>query len=522
MSEQSNNWMLERYNRFLKNVINNSQAYSIGFGLFLYVMVFLLKQHYTIQNSFEYLAAEMLNVIGGALLSIGLVTIVYQKWKDEQDNILKQQEYEFREMVKTFYKEFQNCDFKGLKGQQEGVKDIVKDLQKKWNEEKNNKHFFIMGPSTMTNGDKLTQFANIDYNEGKILLIGNMSEGKIKEEYAFTTLLNGDNFKLLKKDVPVFSYGTTFTFLNKNKKPKYYEAFKKAIEKGMGLNVSIVYPEKMIADTKNIEDTIGDSKQTITDFKKLISLFIKEKTIPTSPIELRLSRYFSPCSFSSFEFNNGRTIRTLEFNFMHEENNGVKLSQVHDNPPGSEDKVHGKFSKYLYNRYNRLYKESFLALRYPMQDITYYVLGIITDIPNGSNKQSKFAVFNDNKLYKVVVHYDNTDINLKLLVKTNEGEYQDFSEEYYKIPELRNTIIGNVLGNYKKQTGCEMTPNISFEIDTDTFLLLGKIINTENLDKLSKKDFAKEEEKALIYAELDNIGCDQSIVNKIKAIMVMS
>lgn len=503
-------------NELIDSVISLLQKVALILGIVLLVIASMIENE---------IIKTICNCIGSSLVSISLVTILFDRWKEQKDNtmdVVKAQFEELNSLQRSYVQSVRN-QLDELGNSQKPYMELVKEMHERQKKEKKEK-FFLMGPASYRgSGQELEEIANIDKNSGKILLIGSMSEGKIKEEYAFTTLLNGDNFRLLRKDKAVLSYGTAFPYLNESKKSEYYNAFKGAIEEGLGLNVSIIYPEKVVADIKNIEDTIGVSKDTIRDFKNMISMFIKEGTILKSHIELRLSRYFSPCSFSSFEFDSGRTIRTLEFNFMHEGENGVKLSQVHDNPPTSKDNVHGKFSEFLFNRYNRLYKESIVALRYPMQDITYYVLGIIVDVPNDSNKQSKFAVVNGSELFKIVVHLDVSDGALKLLVKTNEDKYQDYEKEIEerRISELCNTVIGNVLIGYEKQTGCILVPNRSFEIDPDTFLLLGSVVKTQkDFGLFNTIDFLEEESQ--IYNKISSICHDSSIVNKIKSIINMS
>lgn len=507
-------------------VFKSFQNMSIFIGILIYIIVFLIKFLCTEENLkekfdngdivtiltfiFNFLA-EMFNVVGGAILSIGLVNIFYQKWKDKEDNTSKQLEKAvFRKMVKKFYK--------------------------KWTEQQENDQYFLLGSQSYSgSSDELQKIANIDKNSSKILLIGRITEDPIKQEYAYTTLLN-EKFELLRKDIPMLSYGTTFQFLNKDivKFQEYYKAFKSAIERGLGLNVSIVYPSKKVVDFGDIDGTttITDATTTIENFKNLISLFIKERTNLTSPIELRLSKYLSPCSFSSFEFKDGRTIRTLEFNFIHEDD---RLSQIHDNPSESKIKEskgekHLKFSSYLFNRYNRLYKESFLALRYPMlEDITYYVLGIIRDFPDDSIKkheyaiQRKFTIMKKNELYKTVVSFVENNENFKLSPKANN----------ITTPVLENTIIGNVLSDYETQTKFKITPIKSFEINADTFLLLvnidksPKTINEMIVDNVKKEEIMQIEEFAQedgetnnrLEAKLRDVGCNISIINRIKTII---
>lgn len=473
---------IKKPNELIKSIINHEQWLFILGGILLIAFgVFLEKLCKPI--------ATILEQIGGTLLTIGVASISYEKWKARR--------------------------------------------------EKNNEKYFLMGPSFLgSSGEELKPIANIDNKSGKIFLIGSMSDENIKKGYAYTTLLNGDNFKLLNTDKPMLSYGTTFFYLNKKEKPEYYKVFKEAIEKGLGLNVSIIYPSEKVVDFGDIEDwkrIKNEAEDTIEKFKDLMSLFIDDGIELTSPIELRLSKYLSPCSFSSLEFNNGRTIRTLEFNFMHEIENGknVKLAQVHDNPPITQihdttsTSRHGDFSKYLYNRYNRLYKESFLALRYPMPDtITYYVLGIITDIPKGFTEQRKFAILNANELYEVTI---------QLEIDKNRKTFKLLPQASKSIPDIpENTIIGNVLSTYETQTKCKITPIRSFEIGKDSFLLLGNVVKTPmDMDKMEENstaggiqitNFSKGngEIDDTLKRKLRSIHCTPSIIGRINTIITTS
>lgn len=471
--KKSRNELKKELNNALDRVIDYFQILAIILGVILLALAAFIDKDCIILD----ISGIVLSQIGGTFLSMGCLGIFYEKWK---------------------------------------------------NIKKDNKQYFLMGPASYQgSGQNLEEIANIDKETAKIILIGSMSEGKLKEEYSFITLLNGDNLKLLQKDKPVFSYGTSFHYLE-SKESDYYKAFEGAIKEGIGLNVSIMYPEINVAEIKDIEGAIGRSKDTLRSFKNMISTFItkEKKTNFRNPIELRLSRYFSPCSFSSLEFCSGRTIRTLDFNFLQEGSDLVKMSQVHDNPPGNKDHDHTLFSEHLYKRYERLYKESMLALRYPMEkDITYYVLGIIVDVDE-SNKQKKLALFNgDSEWIKIVVHLEatnNTENQFKLSVKTNDNEYQDYNNEISSnyVTELSNTVIGNVFIGYKKLTGCVLNPNRSFEIDNNTFLLLGRIVNRQdNLAQFKQIDFADTINS--IDNKLGDISLDSSKVRKIKSIVNM-
>lgn len=528
------------------SVITHFQWMSILIGGFAIFMFYIINQY--VENDIWKLIAQILNVFGGSLLSIGLVTIFYQKWKDQQDrekfqelkkqqtevksclNDIDQQERESFQEFKKQQTEVKSClngidqqdreNFHELKEQQTEVKRLLKEIASKL-EKKNNDKYFLMGPSSYRgSGQELEEIANIDTITGKILLIGSMSGGKIKEEYAFTTLLGGDNFRLLEKNKPIFSYGTSFPFFNKKEMKPYYDSFEKAIKEGLGLNVSIIYPDEKIADIDNIKKKMNESGDTIKHFKDMISTLIKEKKEIDHPIELRLSRYFSPCSFSSVEFTSGRTIRTLEFNFMHEGNEGdggVKLSQIHDNPPKDKEDVHGKFSEYLYNRYKRLYEESIVALRYPMKDdIIYYVLGIVIDVPNDSNEQSKYAIVDDN-IPKLVVHQNQSDGCLSVISNSTSIDYNAEIK-----PKFQNTIIGNVLVGYKKQIGGIVRPIKSFEISSNTFLLLGSVVKTPKDSNLSVKrlDLSKSKDKDELDNRLTKIGCESRISDTIKSTII--
>lgn len=511
-----------------RNVINHLHFFAGLIGILLLFLSFSLDYQF-LSYPLEYqksnlgikVVSFLVGQLGGALLSIALVSFFYQKWRDRQN---KEEEQTLLNDLTTKIEQSQ--------------KRIIDEVNKK------NETYFFMRPSSLGSGEKLKEVANIDKKSGKILLIGEMKDG-IKAEYGFTTLLDKEYLPLLMKNKPLFSYGTSFQFLDQQERPDYYKTIKSAIETGLGLNVSILYPDKAISDNENIDKIVVNAEDTIRNFNSLISYFAKGTDTSTNgnnsvgQIELRLSRYFSPCSFSSIEYLDGRTIRSLEFNFMHEGDDGVKMSQVYDND-SSKDTTHGQFSKYLLNRYQRLYKESILALKYPMvESITYYVLGIIADVPDKSKDQIKEAI---------------TDVNndlIKIVVQMNEkGEYVtsskanntkgDNSEEGYNevgIPVcLRNTIIGKVLLEYKNATGCLIKPNRSFEIDSNTYLLLGAVtklpdspnmINRENLSK--NQDFIeiKLEEIKVKKDEMDKKNIEGvknkgEIIRKVKRIINMS
>lgn len=439
--------------------------------------------------------SEIPSYIGGSLLSIALVTIFYKKWQDKKlksVTIVDEQFDELKKMQNQSISIFTDS-IEDLKNEQAKSTSLINNQlsELKSNiDEKRKDSFFLMSPSFYSNGYQLEPIAHIDKNYGKILLIGDVTEGAVKKEYGFITLLDGDNFKLIDKNKPLFSYGTKFQFLNNLKQKKYYEHIKNAIIDGLSLKVSILFPDKKIIDNPNLEEVVKESRCTIQDFKDLLVCFIKEGN-KIAPIELRLSRYFSPCSFSSLEFLNGRTIRSLEFNFMHEGNKGKKMTQIYDTKPlkNEEKDIHEAFSHYLFKRYERLYGGSFLALRYPMEDITYHVLGIlIDDIPDANTKSKKIAIIDENKkLIKVSVHMVVNEDGYLLQVKGSKDHCilnDDISSIKNRYESLDNTIIGNVIVGYEKITGCKIEPFESFEIKkkdkdySNDFILLGRIVET--------------------------------------------
>lgn len=468
--------ILSEFKKLCNIIIQYFQWISIIFGaIFVFIGIYLKQLHGIL--------GDLICNFGGTFLSIGLISVVYQKWKDRKDNAMREfLEGQIKELTSDFQNHIQSFD-------------AFRHDWEKQNTNKKEEKYFLMGSSFLGTGEQLQEIVNIDRHTGKIILIGSMSDNRVSKEYGFTTLLNGDNFKLLNLNEPLFSYGTSFYFLNEPKQRNYYEIIKKAIEKGMGLRISILYPDKNNTEMKNIDDYIEKSQTTIQDFKNLISIFINEKTDLSCTIELKLARYFSPCSFSSLEFSNKRTIRSLEFNFINEKGTKQKLAQVYDNKPSEDDKdnIHNTFSQCLYNRYNKLYKESILALRYPMtrkkgdviinNDITYYVLGTFSnELDNTSIMSKKIVLDIEKKIFHVVVG-QHIDTRFKYIVKTDNNiiEYteQDFKDESLIPYDLHNTIIGNVLMDFKKQTnGCIINPICSFEHekDTNTFLLLGKIV----------------------------------------------
>lgn len=321
---------------------------TIG-GMALIVMSYVIQGNDADKYIGWKISAQVLSTIGSSFFSIGLISISYEQWQKKKEN-LKAEKY------------------------------------------------FLMGSSFVGYGEELQEIANIDKDSGKILLIGEMDK-TLKAEYGYTTLLGEKYIHLLLKNKPLLSYGTSFDFLGKN---DYYTTIKTALKKGYGLCVSILYPDSKISDNDNIDQIVISSQNTVRIFSRLISEYTTDNSKNIGQIELRLTRYFSPCSFSSVEFLNGRTIRTLEFNFMHEGQSGIKKSQVYDN--NSKTTPHGEFSQYLFNRYERLYKESILALKYPMNnEITYYVLGVIVDVHDKSKNQIKEAIYDkENNFIKIV------------------------------------------------------------------------------------------------------------------------
>lgn len=474
-------------NKLVEIVISYFHWFSILLGIVFVVISHILPQLLSADKDISSLLQAVLTSMGGSLLSIGLVTIFYDKWKEQKEEETKAQ-------------------------------------------------FFLMSPTFLGRGEELKEIANIDRKSGKILLIGEMTHDLVKKEYGFTTLLNNKNLPLLTKDKPLFSYGTSFQFLDKEKKVDYYKAITTAIRKGVSLEVSILYPDESISDNENLDRIVESSKDTIRNFIDLISSFLKDKHTKASNsvghVELRLSRYFSPCSFSSLEYNDGRIVRSLEFNFMHEGDKGVKMSQVYDNK--SSEGTHEQFSDYLFNRYRRLYRESIVALKYPMNnDIVYYVLGIIADVPDKSKDQIKEAICdNNNNLIKIVVKMnDNGEYITSSDANSMKEEDNDDGYNEIGIPVcIRNTIIGKVLIEYKNVTGCLIKPNRSFEVDSNTYLLLGAVTKLpETPNKIKREDISKNPDFIEVKIEEitpkkdeESVNNKGEIIRKVKRIINMS
>lgn len=407
---------------------------------------------------------------------------------------------------------------------------VVTFFYEKWRDKKisENKQYYIMNPNTAVTGQKLNELINIDKKNGKFLIIGRITEDDVHNQYGFPKLLTPP--KLLNKEYPLLSYGTTFRFLSISN-TEYYNAIKAAITNGLGLRVSIINPNSRAFVQVGKEDTIQLSNRTISDFLQLINTLIQEKKDKQiRPIELRLSSYYSPCSFSSLSFLNGRIVRSLEFNFRHEKDG--EIAQVFDhrqiisNHGEDNNQEHGKFSNYLFNRYSRLYRESALAFRFPMADITYYVLGVLTDIneteQNGiiSKELNRYIILdNKEQLFKITVHLDtsnnqaewqvlrngrcishNPEHITKLFGRANETRLKNNNNEPLHLAE---TILGKVLYDYYLQTGgteeesnnqnngykLEITSSFdiiddnSFEVKSDVkdnnkFVLIGSITGT--------------------------------------------
>lgn len=114
---------------------------------------------------------------------------------------------------------------------------------------------------------------------------------------------------------------------------------------------------------------------------------------------------------------------------------------------------------------------------------------------------------------------------------TNEKHNKAAHKELDIPPCLENTIIGNVLIGYKNKTGCIIKPNRSFEIDSNTYLLLGSVTKLPDTPKMIKREDISENLDLIELAEPHkndkkkyNDVCKEieDITRKIKRIINMS
>lgn len=360
-------------------IITNNKIFYIVFGIMLLgvtVIISILgnsgdgKIHY----GWEILA-NLSGQIGSVLVSIGLVDIAYQQWKEKKTS------------SDQYY--------------------LMTDLEFSGNELK--KYDFFR-----------------DYPKKKIMPIvrrENLEDGA----YKFSNILNNNMHHLIGKTV--FVYGTTLGFLNDgNKKNK--KAFTDAVINGVNFNLAILDPH--INRKKDKIPRKNGDKSYVNTLIQIIDQIISENNKSNKAIgmiELRLTQSLSSNSFSSFEFVSGkkyRTIRVLDFNFKKEEDGdwiSDKLSQIFDNlhmnkQDADEDT---SLSKRLFDQYQGLYKRSVVELCFNPVNTNFiiYVCGIDIDT-------KKIILINTDKepqIPQVKIDENNVDTSNSSITKKVKNEY---------------------------------------------------------------------------------------------------
>lgn len=272
---------------------------------------------------------DSLSQIGGIFISIPLISISFEKWRDKKSHL--------------------------------------------------NEKYYLMNSTQLECGDELSKFEFFRFKgEGKILPIMK-GEQLYNGDYSFKNMLI-NRIPLLENQT-VLVYGTKLKFL-----AKIEDIFYESIAHGVNYIFSLVNP-KAIGLT---EEDIKDINESMDFIKMQIGKLKREHRNNIGSIEVRFTPYFTPHSFSSFVYKNKRKVRTLDFNFRDFDNSVVKYSQVFDTlSTNSGDHELEMLSDRLYEQYSCYYNRSLIAIKYPItEDLKFFVCGILeVPILGGFEKQ---------------------------------------------------------------------------------------------------------------------------------------
>ncbi len=416
----------KKINSHLLEFIYSNQRVLLIVSIILIVVSAVFN---TLNIDKNYLYVDVLSLvlgqIGGSTLSIVIITFSYEKWKEKKEDTNK---------------------------------------------------YYLMNSSIFEQGAELTKYNFFQLFQGNKILPIMTSEQLYTGGYRFAKML--DNTKLSIK-TPVLIYGTSASFLSNN-----IDGLLKSVKSGISFSFALVDPHN-----KNISDNVRkEIELSIDAIQDIIMNLDKGKINGIGTLELRFSPNITLHSFSSFEYDNNRKVRTLDFNFLNKEADQdvpVKYSQVFDTISG-QDKELEKISDMLYYQYLSLYNNSIPVLRYPIDNhnIKIYICGL-----RQKKQATKYVVVYEEHI--PIITYDRID--------------SDFINEF-------------VRDSYRHRTGYKIQLKFAVNIKKEnSYFLIGLVENTksiENVSEISLKAWLQNEKNIL-----SNLGINTSelklLINRI-------
>lgn len=312
------NKLRTKINELLNTIISHFQ-WTFGIigimCLFFAYLTFNDGKEVTNLTKFIDFTQDVVGQIGGILLSISIISLSFEKWRDQKEHLKEK--------------------------------------------------YYLVNSQQLETGDELSKFDLFRCNgKGKILPI--MDGEQLRSgDYQFKKMLI-DKFNLLEGQT-ILVYGTTLNFLE-----KLDDIFCESVKSGVNYMFALANPQ--LENLKNKREL----KTSINFLKTQINKLNKENYTKAGCIEVRFTPYFTPHSFSSFVYKNNRKVRTLDFNFCNSDKKIIKYSQVFDTlSTNNGDRDLEIISDNLHEQYYGYYKKSLPALIYSSNKrISIFICGI--------------------------------------------------------------------------------------------------------------------------------------------------
>lgn len=374
------NKLRTKINELLNTIISHFQ-WSFGIiGIICLVFAYLTfndGKEVTNLTKFIDFTQDVVGQIGGILLSISIISLSFEKWRDQKEHLKEK--------------------------------------------------YYLVNSQQLETGDELSKFDLFRCNgKGKILPI--MDGEQLRSgDYQFKKMLV-DKFNLLEGQT-ILVYGTTLNFLE-----KLNDIFCESVKSGVNYTFALTNPQ-----LENLND--DELNVSIHFLNMQIDKLNKEKCTRAGSIEVRFTPYFTPHSFSSFVYKNNRKVRTLDFNFCNSDKNIIKYSQVFDTlstNPGDRDLE--IISDNLHNQYSSYYKKSLPALIYSpnKNEIKIFICGIKKEPISGGIK--KQIVLCHDMIPCLSLEYDNIQTYIYVVASEQYKELTGYTIELKKDISVTNDV----------------------------------------------------------------------------------
>lgn len=237
------------------------------------------------------------------------------------------------------------------------------------------------------------------------------------------------------------------------------EAFLEALQKGGKFEFALVDPW-VYEWEKNDQDILDIKNQSLSSISIIKKIIDGIKFPDRGSIDLRITQSISINSFSSFKFNDTRSIRVYEFNTKAKDETGkfIKYSQIFDESPAETNCL----SSILDIQYRTLFQKSVPVIKYPLNGLSVYVIGLVR------MKKGNEVLYIEEEIPLIKIESEG-------IKKENIENNTNNNPKYDAI--MRNTILKKITDRYAKISGHQIRFVESIPTrNCDTYFFIGEVI----------------------------------------------